>query len=491
MWGEIKSLSKQTVIYGGGMIAKRALGFLMIPLYTRYLRPADYGQMEILDLTGFVVAFFIGFGLLYAVFRFHSSAADDAGRRQVKTNAILGVAVLGGAVTILFLAASAWISKIGLGDDRAAPLVVLVLGGVYFGQLFELLMGYLRAENKAFSYVAISLASSLVGLTLNIVLLVFLGMGVRGIFLSGLISMASFAVALLALRIPGGGWKPRPRLLRQMLAYCLPFMPMGLMAFVVNFSDRYFLRVYTDMQTVGIYALGYKFGLMVGFLIGTPFQLVWSAQAFEIAKAANAQKTYARLLTYYAGALLAMSCLLAAMSREIVTVVATPDYAAAASVIGLVAWGAVFLNLTDMVQVGIMITKRTFWLPILWGITMVANVAMNFLLIPRWGMMGAAWSTLLSFALQAAMTMVVSESLYPIRYEWGRVALLGAIALAGTMLDRILPVLSVYASVVVKSVILLGMALFPLTVPGFVTEDERAVVAGLRARLAIGRRREP
>lgn len=488
MWHHLRSLSKQTVIYGGGLLLKRGIGFFMIPVYTHYLRPEDYGLLEIVELTGFIAAFFVGFGMIQAVYRFHSEAESPPAQRRVKTTAVLAVVVIGGAVTLGLLAGAPWIGSLATGTSSAAPLIVLLLLGVFVNEIGQLVLGFFRVESRPVSYVVYSLSSTAVSLTLNIVFLVGLSMGVRGILLSTLISGLLLVAFLAAGLVRGGGWAPDLALARKMFSYCLPFIPTGLMAFTVNFSDRYFLRVFTDMGVVGVYALGYKLAMIGGFLIGTPFGLVWKAQAFEIAKDPDAQSAYARVMTYYTAALLAACAVLCVAAREIVAIMAAPEYAPAASIVPIVAWATVFLTLDPMVQVGILLKKRTIWLPAIYGGTMAINVGLNFLLIPRMGMMGAAWATVAALFFQVAAGYLVAYRLYPIRYEWRRLIAMAVAVLLAHALAGLVPEWAPAASLAVKGLILVGVLAAVVVLPGFLLPDERALLAGAIGRLY--RRRE-
>lgn len=483
MWAHLKSLSKQTIVYGGGLLLKRGIGFFMIPVYTHYMNPEEYGLLELLELTGFIAAFFIGFGMLQAVYRFHADVESPQEQRIVKTNAVMTVIVMGGVVTLGLLAASPWIARLAAGKAEISPLVVLLLLGVFVSEIGQLLLGFFRVERRPIAYVAYSLSSTAVSLTLNIVFLVGLSMGVRGILLSTLISGALLMIVLLATFYRGGGWKVDFELIRRMFSYCLPFIPTGLMAFTVNFSDRYFLRVFTDMGTVGVYALGYKLAMIVGFLVGTPFGLVWKAQAFEIAKDPNAQTTYGRVMTYYTGALLAVCAVISVGARELVAIMAAPEYARAASIVPIIAWSTVFLTLDSMVQVGILLKKRTMWLPVIYAGTMGVNVGLNFLLIPRMGMMGAAWATVAALFFQIAAGYVVASRLYPIRYEWRRLIGMSAGVLLAQALAGFVPEWGHVASLAVKGGILVGLAAILFALPGFLLPDERALLARLVGRI--------
>jgi O-antigen/teichoic acid export membrane protein len=483
VWHHLKSLSKQTVVYGGGLLLKRGIGFFMIPVYTRYMNPSEYGLLELLELTGFIAAFFVGFGMLQAAYRFHADVQGAEAQRRVKTNAVLTVVVLGAAVTLGLVAASPLIARIAAGKAELAPLVVLLLLGVFVSEVAQLLLGFFRVEARPVAYVLYSLASTAVTLTLNIVFLVGLAMGPRGILLSTLISGVLLVVVLVARFLPGGGWEIDFALMRRMFAYCLPFIPTGLMAFTVNFSDRYFLRVYTDMGTVGVYALGYKLGMIAGFLVGAPFALVWKAQAFEIAKEPNAQTTYARVMTYYTAALLAVCAALSVSAREIVALMAAPEYAQAATIVPIIAWSTVFLALESVVQVGTLLKKQTMWLPVIYAGTMIINVGLNVLLIPGMGMMGAAWATVAALFFQVAMGCVVSNRFYPIRFEWRRLIAMAGVVLLAQALAGLVPASSPAGSLALKGGILAVLAAALLAVPGFLLPDERTLLSHLLGRV--------
>lgn len=487
MSGQLKSLTKNLVIYGGGLLLKRAISFVMIPFYTRYLVPADYGLMELLELSSFIAAFFIGFGVLHSVFRFCALADSEEEKRRTKTNGLITVGLLGGPITVALVLAAPVIAQVAAGDRTVWPLAALMMGGVFFSEAQQLLLGFFRVDGRPLAYGIYSLISTFVSLGLNILFIAGLGLGVKGIFLSSFISALLFAVVLFVPFVRGGGWKPDPKLIRSMLAYCVPFIPSGLMAFTVNFADRYFLRVYTDMTTVGVYALGYKFGMVGAMLVAMPFGLVWSAQAFEISKAPDPAHTYGRVLTYYAGVLIALSAGVSALAPEVLRIMATPAYYGAATVVAPVAWGILLLNVSDVLRVGLLLEKKTGWLPVIWGVSTVVNMILNFLWIPAYGMAGAAWSTLAAFLVQAVMTHWISNRIYPITVEWGRLGVLVALGIGVQVASAFVPEMPPYASAAVKCTVMLLLGIALLLTPGFVKPDERE---GLRAlRLRFTRRR--
>jgi O-antigen/teichoic acid export membrane protein len=209
-----------------------------------------------------------------------------------------------------------------------------------------------------------------------------------------------------------------------MVQYGTPFIPTGILLFILNFSDRYFLRMYADLHAVGLYALGYKMGMIVSILIAGPFNLVWSAYMFELEKKGDPKPIFARVFTYQVFAMLVVALSLSVLSREIVEVIADKAYLAAYTVIPLISLSMVLQCANDVLQTGVLITRKTYALPFIVGIAAATNIGLNILLIPRYSMMGAAVATAISYGVQVLATYVVASKIYYIPFEWRRIGIL-------------------------------------------------------------------
>ena len=97
------------------------------------------------------------------------------------------------------------------------------------------------------------------------------------------------------------------------------------------------------------------------------------------------------------------------------------DVLADSNVVFLVVVALVFSGVYRVITVGVNIKKKNIWLPIMVAFAAVVNIIFNFLLIPRWGMMGAAWATVIAYAVMCLASYIVDEYYFPIRYEWGRI----------------------------------------------------------------------
>jgi O-antigen/teichoic acid export membrane protein len=216
------------------------------------------------------------------------------------------------------------------------------------------------------------------------------------------------------------------------------------------------------MDTIGLYALGYKMGIILVFLVSVPFNLIWRAQVFEIEKRPDAKSVYSRVTTYYLLALVFFGLLIAALAREMIVILAHPSYLRAHTVVPLIVLSMGFMCSGNVLQIGVLLRRKTAYLPFITGVAAVTNIALNFLLIPRYEMMGAAAATAISFFVYVSGTLLMAQRFYPIRFERRRIAkiLLSATAVyfvvSRLVIDNTLLSASVKGALVVA---LLGLAL--------------------------------
>jgi O-antigen/teichoic acid export membrane protein len=285
----------------------------------------------------------------------------------------------------------------------------------------------LRMQERSVLFVSVTVARFVATLVLSIVFVAGLDMGVRGALLGNAIP----AVAVLAILIPeyllARGNRPSRQLLRRMLAFGLPFFPYLLATWLIEASDRYLLEVFTSTEEVGQYALAYRIAAVVQISVAA-FSMGWAPLRYRILGRDDAKELYARLSTCFvlAGSLVVVG--LAVYAREIVALVAPPDFADAAAVVPLIALAYLLGGLSLLMMTGMGVAKQTTSLAWIAGVAAVVNVGMNLVLIPLWGMEAAAATTVVANAILVVGAWFYSERIYPVPYEWTRIGLVTAIA---------------------------------------------------------------
>lgn len=489
MLEELKRLFKHTAIYGAGNILNKAVGFLMIPFYTHYLTPADYGTLELLDLTTTLIALVLSVWMNAAIVRYYYEYEDSRERNRVISTALISAAVIGAVAALVGAAGARGLSGLVLRSPEHYPYIWLVLAAFFFSCLNGVSWSYLRARQRSAFIVCMDLFSLTLTLSLNIYFIAFLRVGMVGVLYSSVVSGFLITTALSAVTLREVKFGFDFGKLKAMAAFGFPLVFTNIAIFVLNFADRFFLQRYSTVSDVGIYALGYKFGFMLTFLIVQPFIAIWGARMYEIAKRGDAGRVFSRIFDYFSLAMLGAALGLSLLIREVISIIAAPDFHQAHRIVPLVALGYLFYGLARYFETAIYIEKRSGYIGAIGAASAAANLLLNYLLIPGYGAMGAAWATSLSFLFMAVLTYGFAQRVHPVPYRFSR--LLIAVGLSIVIYLASTPVAGsiLLVSAALK---LLLLAAFPLALYllGFFEREEveriKAAAQPLLARYRAG-----
>jgi O-antigen/teichoic acid export membrane protein len=420
------SFLRHALVYGAGEALVSAANFLLLPLYVRALSPEEYGALDYLNRLGEIILLCLLFkGLRQALFSFQNQARDEAERRAVVGSALfLTLLFLGGGGAVVALFAEPLSERFALGPPGVLRLAILA---VVLESVAALLRALAQARQKSLFFIVINAGQVLLKIVLCIVFVAVLRWGITGALIGLAASSGLFALYLLGCELMQGGLHIEGKQLKAMFWFALPFVPGGLGYFLINSGDRLFLKEYgVPFAAMGAYALGCKLAGAVTLFSKEPVFKVWSARMYEAARQPDAPRlfgvVFTRVLTLYAGVGLAL-CLVAA---EVVNILGGNRYADAVGIIPPVVLAYFFLTATELMEAAFYIERKTAYKLPLTLAAMVVTVGLYIVLIPPYGIHGAAWATLVGFVFTTALTGVLSQRVFPVRYEWGRVgAMLG------------------------------------------------------------------
>jgi O-antigen/teichoic acid export membrane protein len=222
--------------------------------------------------------------------------------------------------------------------------------------------------------------------------------------------------------------------LRAALLFGVPLVPHQLAGWVLELSDRAVLERYVPLSALGIYAVGYQVGLVMSVLAtsanGAFAPYMYAADAEHGAEESG--RRVARLATYYALALSAAAAALFTLSGDVVRLLASPAFADAEAVARPVVLGQLAAGLYYVPTNLLFLRHRTAVLPLITGSAAAANIGLNLWAVPRFGYVAAAWTTLVAYLLMLAAAHLAASRTAVVRYEWRRLAVVGA-ALAATV----------------------------------------------------------
>ena len=421
MSSEIRTLGRHAAIYGIGNMLAKLTSFIMLPIYTRYLTPADYGVLELTSMTLDFLAIMMGMNVAASVYRFYAEEDSRSGRDLVMSTAAIGKIATALVLALVGLLISPWLSAV-VTPEKGHPDYFRLFFLIFIMQSAELVPFLLcRALHRSVMVVAINLAR-LVGLiSLNVVFVVHYEMGVKGILLSNLIVSTMVAAAMLRFLFRSTGYAFSTKLFIEMTRFSFPVGFVSLGNFFLVFSDRYFLNHYVGPAAVGLYALAYRFGFVLAAFIATPFQQIWGPERFQIAKRPNAPDIYRRIFLYFNVALGCTALFITLFVRDLLKVMSAPNFWAAYAVVPLIMVAQILHHWTGFNNLGLYLAKKTK--KFAWGsaVAIPSVLLLNYLLIPRYGVLGAAIATILAYVLRFLVIQRLSQREYKIDYDWPRI----------------------------------------------------------------------
>jgi O-antigen/teichoic acid export membrane protein len=417
MWDELKSLLKHTSIYGAGSVLTKLVGFLLIPFYTHYLSPREYGTLELLDLSLSLVVLLVKVWVTIPLTRFYYDHDEQSERNKVVSTilfAMIAAAAVGSALGFVYAREVSWL----ILQSPAFGLYIQVISASFFLTCMNsVTWEYMYARQRSKFIVSLNSAVLALMVLLNVYFIAFAKLGVMGVLLSALIGHLVNASVLLPRTLAEVGARFDFAKLRKVALFGAPLLLTNLGAFTINFSDRFFLEHFSTMGVVGIYALGYKFGFMLSFLLIQPFYMIWSVRMYDIAKRKDAREIFSKFAGYFSLVLVTAALALSLIIKEVIQLVAAPSFHSAYRIVPVIALAYVFQGLTYYFQGGILIQKKSSYMAVMGLVAGAADLALNFLLIPRYQAMGAAWATAVSFAVMAWLAYVLAQRTYPIPYR--------------------------------------------------------------------------
>ena len=432
MLGYLKRLVTTGAAYQFGDIVAKGLALLTLPLYTHHLNPEAYGAAESLLTAVILSSILLRVGVGEAFIRFYFDDEDIARRERIARTAAATVAWTTTIAALLALALAAPLSRLLLGFRDPLLLDCAVLGLWAFTNL-EMAYAQLRVDERARAYILASGANVAMTVAFTITLVVFADQGARGLLLG------NFSAS--ALVVLGLWWTLRRRFslrvrvadLRAMLSFGLPTIPADASVYALQVADRFYLLRSYSHTAAGLYAVAIKLATVV-FVAVRGFQYAWPPLAYSIEDDEEAGRLYSLVTTYYALATGVVVCGVALLGRWMVRLLAAHRYIDAYKALPWLALGwalyglyLVFVAISGRARV----TSRN--LPAALA-GLAVNVILLVVLVPSSGAgLGIAGAGIALCGAYTAMLLVMyalTRSLFRVGFEWGRLALLGAI-LAG------------------------------------------------------------
>lgn len=477
----IRWLLRGASLYSLSNITLKTLGFFLVPVYTRVLTPTDYGIVGVAQAVIGIISPIIGLSLIGVLPILFYAYEGDERRRVIST--IVNFMLLTGLVTtlaLIFFSRPAF--EAILSDVEFFPFIVLALITVYVTTMEFIPLNLFNMQDRPSAYAVYALALGGFGIALNLLFVVALGLGARGVLLAGVIagSVGMIGAGFVVRRY----WLPIMDLakLRESLGLALPALPHAFAATLGRFADRLFLAGTTSLAVTGVYSLAVTFSTVALMILGgitTALNPLFYRRAH--AGDESLKRDWARLNSLFLFAAVMVGLGLSLIGADLILILTPPDFHDAAEVLPLLVLGQLLFAMYWMLSPAIGFRRKMWAYPLASFPTVALTLVLNAILVPKLGGTGAAIALVSSAAAQLVLFGYVSHRYFPVPYEKRRIATLlivGIVAFAvGSLVSE-----PVGLSLVTETVLIVAVP-FVLLAVGFFTTSELAAARRVFARV--------
>ena len=477
----ISKVFSHSIVYGFTGVASTLSAVFLVPVYTRILSPSDYGITAIIAIVVSVMTIIFNLGLSSAIFWAYFRASDEEEKRKVIGTAFLFQIIFGIFMLLLLILLSAQINTLLFPNGQPTIYLKIAAFTIFFQSSFTLPLAIFRALEKPFIYVAISISNLLLNIFLSVFLVVFLRLGVMGVFLANLGSVSIIYLISVPFILKKAKLQISIKWLKDMLSFGLPMIPAGLSIWVLNSSDRYFLNHFVGLDSVGIYNVGYRIGMLLILLTGA-VQLAYVPFMFSIAKRPDARNIYSRFATYYFTLLVFAALTLSIFSKEAVQILTGANFHSAYVIVPFIAFSYVAYGMYFNFATGVSIKKKTIFSMVATIVAGIVNILLNYFLIMKFAMLGAAISTLISFVLLMLLIYYFSNRVYHIDYQFKRMFKVLSLGVVMVFIGVILN-LPLFINLIIKFGLIISFLIILYFIK-FFTEEEMKKIKLIFKKLA-------
>ncbi len=478
MLSDIKNTVRQSAVYGLSRISLKLAGFILFPLYSLYLSVDQYGVLVRAEIFWQIINSFVLFAFETAFMRWAANANSEDEKRRLAFTVFSIVA----AINLMFLAAGFLfkdqLSGLLFESSQYTTLVLICFGISTAESLIGIPLVILRMQEKAGKYLAVVVTSTIVSMAVQLYVLFNIDQKITGIFIAKLIAPVLMLIVLTPFMLRYLQFNSDKALAKELMAFTWPLMLASFVSMMLSGQDRFILGYLTDSTQVGLYGLGYNIAGVLNFLIVAPFAMAFPVVFWKKLEDENAPRFFTKTVTYAQFIITWSALALSLYAPHLIKIFAlNTDYWGAASVIPMLAYAFVLMNMQVTGHMSFYHSKNTNVVLMIYIVATAANFLLNLLLIPMLKMYGAATANFLSYLICVIMIYVLSPRYYFIKWEMRKLVLMLLLAIILTVPFFLLDIENTILEISLKT---LAITAFPfiLYLFGFYEQIELTSIKG-------------
>ena len=417
-------LTGDILIYGVGGSFAQIIGLITLPIITRILVASEMGTVDVVNATTGYFSALISLNIAAGLMRnfFEVPAENITERKKLVSSLIWFTIIFGGLVVLFGIAISSKLSAMLFDDTQYSLAISLALASLPFIILKNIFSNIFRMQRKPVSYLVLNTVYAILNFFLILLFVVPLKMHITGIFAAQVI--ASFIIAIVS------AWYCREfikltfsiKSFTNMAAYGLPMMPGSIFQWGMVSINRILLTQYTDTSQIAYYGVALKAAKIIELAV-TSFTLAWEPFFLAHINSESFHQKLNKALWYFALTALFLAAVVAVYSKEFFRILAPVEYQVGAVLVGILCLRQVFFGSSYIIGAGVIQQKKTYLISLSLGFGIAATIGMGFLLMPKFGIVGAALADLTGEMVNVITYFIFSNRLKKIPWNLRRVGL--------------------------------------------------------------------
>ena len=448
---QIPKLLQNSSLYTIVMVLQKGIGFFLLPLYTTYLTPTDYGIQAVVTSVASFLSVFITLGLDAAAQRFYYKfKSGDEYVKKLYGTVSLAILLNSIIVGVVFIFGHKWLIEPFIGEISFYPFVLLGILYVIVNPIYLLYQNYLNTKQDGLAYGLNSIVNTFLYIGLVVLFLVKFNMGVLGVLLAHLIVAVVFFIYVAVCFLRKLYLKWNPHTMKEAFKYSLPLLPHTLANWSNGTIDKLLVNDIRSTADTGIYGLGQQYSSVMSITANAINQayVPWFFQRADAGDIHSVRK----VSNVIVAAICLIAVLLSIFSKEVLDfMISNPQYDEVYTIVPYIVFAFVFQSIYFFF-VNVLFLKDTGVIFIITVTTVAFNVGLNLLLIPLIGIKGAAIACIVSYFLKSVFALIVSKRKNnEINFAWPKMYLLSFISFFVTMFTiNVSDILSIGYSLIVK-----------------------------------------
>lgn len=456
---DLKKTFRHTFYYSISNFSTKLVGLILLPLYTTYLSPNEYGMYVIIEITSFILIDTLPFHFPTAMMRWSASSANETERKQIVFTSFLPMLIIS-FLLFLFFPFSSFFSELFFESKEFYSYFnyLIVISVVAIINQFQLSL--LRYLEKSKIFLVLNISRFAIVVALNFYLLSYLKYGIEGVLISQLAGYLFVFVFSLRTTLSNMIFKFDKKIFIEMLRFIWPLAFSSLLLSLMGNVDKYIIKFVLGNAAVGVYTIGFRIASIINVVFIQSFQLGYLPYAFKKLGESNAKRFYSKVLTYYTLIISLTVLIISIFSEDILKLAAANEkYYAALIVIPFILFAFIFKGMNFIFSMGFHFSKKTTYHSLIALITFISSVITYYISSLFFGIQGVAAANIFIYLLNAVLALIFAQRFYPIKYEFKKVILILTITFVLYFLTTLIPTGLIIFSQILKILLVLSLPL--------------------------------